>query len=122
MKTLLRIAIIIAACLVVTGVTYAVGQTDWANQAPTRFERSRAEGDSSPPATSERRPVGGREGRSADLSVRGWLGFGQTLIPMTVVITLVSFLTNMRKRRRQRPEMTVSIHGRAHIDEPGDAH
>jgi hypothetical protein len=106
MKTLLRIGIILAACLVVTG---AIGQTDWANQTQPRFERSGAEGDSGSPPAGERRPAGERGGRGADLGVRGWLGFGQTLLPMTILIALVSFLTNFGKGRRQRPETTASV-------------
>ena len=100
MRTLLRISIILVACLVVTGVTYAIGQTDWANQATPRFERSGAEGVPTQAQASEPNSTGGeRGGRAADLSVRGWLGFGQMLIPMTIITALISFLTTIRKRR-----------------------
>ena len=110
MKTLLHIGIIVVACLVVTGTTYAIGQTAWANQAQPRFERSRAEGAPNQAQASEtNRPGGERGGRDADLSVRGWLGFAQTLIPMAIIIALISFLTNINKRRRHRSETTPSV-------------
>ena len=34
------------------------------------------------------------------LSVRGWLGFAETLIPITLIITLVALPTSLWKRRQ----------------------
>lgn len=130
MKTLLRLTVILLACLLITGALYTLGQTDWATQQPPgRFERLRgaegirenAGGENTPsnrnqtedaqPLTRRSRPENGRfEGeRGAQfLSLRGWLGFARTLIPIAIIISLVTLLTKGVKSRQRRRDATVT--------------
>jgi len=112
MKTLWRILIILLACFVVIGVTYAIGQPNAANQPASVEQRpaddanslqsseaNRADDAAAQIPAGEPRP-GGLGLYDVDLSVAGWLGFTKPLVPMTLIIALVSFLTNWNKRRR----------------------
>ncbi len=102
MKTIARILIILLAAMTVVGATWAVGQSSSNSGATTAVSRNRADfggAEGAPP-----RPEGG-EGFSRDgsqvLSVRGWLGFAETLVPITLIITLIALPTSLWKRRQR---------------------
>ncbi|MEZ4862603.1 MAG: hypothetical protein R3C14_14915 [Caldilineaceae bacterium] len=141
MKTLIRVMIILLACLAVTGALYAVGQGRGANQALAgRFERPRGQalrgvdsqdalrggearennnqsGVGRPPFSGEGR---GREGLGREgfargrggqvLSLRSWLGFARTLLPIALVIGVVTLFAKLFKGRR-RQLRSVSAEG-----------
>lgn len=102
MKTMTRILIILLAALTVVGATWAVGQSS-SNSSTTTFVR----GERAEFGGTEGRPVGpeGREGFDRDgsqlLSVRGWLGFAETLVPIALIITVVALPTSLWKRRQR---------------------
>lgn len=100
MKTIGRIFVILFAALAVTGATWAVGQSS-SNSAFVPRERGgfeRPEGE-----FRERGELGGRgDHHSAQfLSLRGWLGFGQTLIPMTIIIAVIALPMRFWKQRKR---------------------
>ncbi len=84
-NSLMQIALILLASLIVVGATWQVGQSAGAQPAFERgdFDRERPEG--------ERGELGGRgdDHHSADLSLRGIAEFGETIMKMVVVITAI---------------------------------
>ncbi len=102
MKTIARVMIIMLAAMTVIGATWAVGQSSGNSNATIFVGRDRADfgGREGRPA----RPEGGdgfaRDG-SQFLNVRGWLGFAETLVPITLIITAVALPTNLWKRRQR---------------------
>jgi hypothetical protein len=113
MKTIFRVAIIIAAALVVAGVTYAIGSNEWSTErVPNTFSHGALGGFGHP----EGRGIGARHGfhqsgggRGADpFSAASLLAFAQTLIPIALVITVVTLATKgIRAIRRQRTNLAV---------------
>ena len=103
MKTLFRILVILVAACVVIGVTYAIGQTEWAaERAQSGFSHKPAEGSLSPegvehaegrgvPREELGRHGGGRE--ASPFSSSSLLSFAHTLIPMALVIVVVALVT-----------------------------
>ena len=112
MKTLLRIIIILAVSLVVVWATNALGQNSSANQEfPPRFEQEGGENanSSDQQALPERRPGGERGEHGAEgFSLRGLASFGQTLIPMTIIIALVTTISNFINRRKRAQKLQAS--------------
>ncbi len=99
LNSLLQIALILLASLIVVGATWQIGQSSSAQAAFERGEPpDRPAGDRPEPHDHEDRPEppdfgerGERGGghHSADLSLRGIAGFGETVVKMVVVITAV---------------------------------
>ncbi|MEZ4679404.1 MAG: hypothetical protein R2932_34805 [Caldilineaceae bacterium] len=116
MKTLGRIVIILVAALVVVGATWAVGQSggNSGGNSGSFARRTRPEfsAEAGRPARpdGELREFGERGGRDGAqlLSLRGWLGFGQTLVPMAIIIALVALPTSLWKKRRRAQRSTTS--------------
>ena len=115
MKTLLRIIIILAVSLVVVWATNALGQNSSANQEfPPRFEQEGGENanSSDQQALPERRPGGERGERgehgAEGFSLRGLASFGQTLIPITIIIALVTTISNFINRRKRAQKLQAS--------------
>ncbi|MEZ4730370.1 MAG: hypothetical protein R3E79_24850 [Caldilineaceae bacterium] len=121
MKTLFRLGVILLVCLAITGGAYAIGQSPWATQQTLgRFERSRGAREFGEREADERvgtfrsgesfRSEGDREAFGGERSVRGrglqlfsvriWLGFTRTLVPIALIITIVTLFTKAVKRRR----------------------
>lgn len=112
MKTLFRIIIILAVSLVVVWATNALGQNSSANQEfPPRFEQEGGENanSSDQQARPPRRFDGERGERGAEgFSLRGLASFGQTLIPMTIIIALVTTISNFINRRKRAQKLQAS--------------
>ena len=127
MKTIMRIVIILAAALLVVGVTYALGQGNSnAQRFAPRFEEFReggggfdeGNGEESRASTNQglRRPnrefegrreyEGGRDGQA--YSLRSLASFGQTLIPMTIVIVLITMISRVDKWRKRSQKASAS--------------
>lgn len=110
MKTVGRILIILAAACLVVGATWTIGQSSGDSAFPSR-ERpdvASSEGRPAPPA--------GEFGERGDhhaaqpFSIRGWLGFTQTLVPMTIIFMLVALPSSLwKKRQRSRREDTSPL-------------
>jgi hypothetical protein len=112
MKTIFRIAIIVAAALAVAGVIYAIGSNEWVTErVPTTLSHGALGGFEH----SEGRGIGARAGlgrlgggRGADpFSAASLLAFAQTLIPMALVIAVVTLATKGIKAIRQRTNLAV---------------
>ena len=114
MKTIVRILVILAASLLVVGVTVALGQNSSTTQLPLRSEEFRSqEGNTSGTdgvnSPQRIRPEGGRDGRrdfeggrrAGGFNAFGILGFSQTLVPMTIVILLVTAISRLGKPRKK---------------------
>ena len=112
MKTLFRIIIILAVSLVVVWATNALGQNSSANQEfPPRFEQEGGENANSSDQQTlpERRPGGERGEHGAEgFSLRGLASFGQTLIPITIIIALVTTISNFINRRKRAQKLQAS--------------
>jgi hypothetical protein len=113
MKTIGRILVILAAALVVIGATWAVGRNS--SSSTSTFDRaerpafSSAEGRPAPPDGASRERDGDHHA-AQPFSLRGWLGFAQTLVPMMMIITLVVLPTSLwKKRRRARREEASAL-------------
>jgi hypothetical protein len=117
MKTIFRIFVILLAAVAVTGATWAYGQ--YAGSRQVDFERGgrgeffNREGRPAPPVNGER--FQGREGRGGFdrdgaqwVSARGWLSFGETLIPIALIITLIALPTSLWKRYRRTAKVAPS--------------
>ncbi|MFN8440590.1 MAG: hypothetical protein U0175_39700 [Caldilineaceae bacterium] len=117
MKTIIRIVIILAAAMLVVGVTYALGQRSSSTQGfSPRFGelRSNDAGGSTnrefrPNREFEGRGFEGRRGGQA-FGFRGLAGFTQTLLPITAVIAIVAIIDKAWKRRK-RPQKVIASAG-----------
>lgn len=112
MKAIIRLLIILLAAFAVTGATWAIGQSS-GNSSESAFVRGErpdfgeSEGRSAPP--------GGREGRAGGdhhaaqwTSVRGWLSFAETLVPITIIIALVTLPASLWKRYQRTRRHTAA--------------
>lgn len=102
MKIVGRIVMILLAAAVVVGATWAVGQTS-DNRSFTRDGRpafAEQEGRSFAPG-GEFRERGAEHHAAQVSSLRGWLGFTQTLVPITIIITLVALPMHFWKKRQR---------------------
>ena len=116
MKTIGRMVVILFAAAVVIGATWLIGQNNGNSTFVPRERPTFAGAEAqAAPATGELRA--NREFRERGerhtaqwLSMRGWLGFTQTLVPMTIIIVLVALPTKYWKRRqRARRSQTSAL-------------
>jgi len=111
MKAMIRILIILLAAFAVTGATWAIGQSSGSSSDSAFVQGDRPEfgnraGQSAPTAGR----AGGDHHAAQWTSVQGWLGFAETLVPITIIITLVTLPANLRKRNqrtRRHPAATA---------------
>lgn len=116
MKTIWRIVLILVAAFAVTGATWAMGQTSDNSNFSMRDRGgfARPEGQAAP-TNGEFRGRGdfrdGNEHHAAQFfSVRGWLGFTQTLVPMAMIIAVVALpMKFWQQRKRARRNATSAL-------------
>lgn len=112
MKAIMRLFIILLAAFAVTGATWAIGQSS-GNNSDSAFVRGdrpdfgNREGRPAPPAGREGHE-GGDHNAAQWTSVRGWLGFAETLVPITLIITLVTLPASLWKRYRRTRHHTAA--------------
>ena len=114
MKTIMQIVIICLVSLAVVAVAYSFGQSstslagfDGRRPPEFRAQNSTNSGAANLPAQQgetvrrpERGPERGEHGRGAQpFSTRSLFAFGQTLIPMALVIGIVTIVSSSFKRR-----------------------
>lgn len=112
MKAIIRLLIILLAAFAVTGATWAIGQSS-GNSSDSAFVQGKrpdfgeSEGRPAPPAGREGR-AGGDHHAAQWTSVRGWLGFAETLVPITIIIILVTLPASLWKRYQRARHHTAA--------------
>ena len=110
MKTIMRILIILLAALTVVGATWAVGASNSSTSSSTIEQRDDVDEAAGRPLRPEGE-AGFDRNASQVLSIGGWLGFLETLVPISIIITVVTLVTNWGKRRQaqQRASAVASV-------------
>jgi len=105
MKAIIRLLIILLAAVAVTGATWAIGQSSGSSRDSAFVQGERPDFGGSEERTA---PPAGREGGDHHAaqwtSVRGWLGFAETFVPITIIITLVTLPASLWKRYQRTRE------------------
>lgn len=114
MKTIFRIFVILAASMLVIGVTAALGQNSSTTQFRPRTEEFRPQtGDSATSSAEVSRSEGRREfeggRRTGGFNIFGILGFAQTLVPIAIVIGVVTAFNRFGKLRKTTHEAEHNI-------------
>ena len=110
MKTIMRVMIILLAAMTVVGAMWAVGANSGSTSSSTIEQRDDVDG----AAGRLPRPEGEAgfdRNASQVLSIGGWLGFLETLVPISIIIAVVTLATNWSKRRhaQQRASAVAPI-------------
>lgn len=106
MNTIIRLLIIILAISIVVGATWAVGQSSSSN-SQTGFvqgERPNFEGSGDRPAP----PEGFDRNAAQFTSLFGWMGLGETVAEIAIIITLIALPTTLWNRRRRTRQQTAA--------------
>jgi hypothetical protein len=103
MKTVIRLLVILLAAVAVLGATWAIGQNSASATDTSLIQSARP----APPAGFE-----GREGSDHDAaqvtSLQGWLGFVKTLVPLTIIITLITLPASLWQRYQRTRQHTAA--------------
>lgn len=107
MKTIMRILIILLAAMTVVGATWAVGASSGSTNSSTIEQPGDFAGDEGRPPRPEGE-TGFDRNASQVLSIGGWLGFLETLVPISIIITVVTLVTNWSKRRHTQQRTSAA--------------
>lgn len=105
MSSIKQIVIILLAALVVTGALYGYGQMSGAAAQNGRFGEFEQRGDLGGRGEFDagRPPRGEGDRGLVPFNVRGILGFGQTLIPIALIIIVVALINKASSTSRRNP-------------------
>ncbi|MCA9966058.1 MAG: hypothetical protein KC423_17525 [Anaerolineales bacterium] len=105
MSSIKQIVIILLAALVVTGALYGYGQMSGAAAQNGRFGEFEQRGDFGGRGEFDagRPPRGEGDRGLVPFNVRGILGFGQTLIPIALIIIVVALINKASSTSRRNP-------------------